>query len=122
MSSHKNNYCGIGVMTGTSLDGVDLVCATFSDATPSAGHRSESTPPWSYEMHQAESLPLPDAWRERLRALPSQSASALAQTHVDWGHFLGKIKYFPRGSARSFYEMKNNQNPFFRRLQRRPLQ
>ena len=90
MSSHKNNYCGIGVMTGTSLDGVDLVCATFSDATPSAGHRSESPPPWSYEMHQAESLPLPDAWRERLLALPSQSASVLAQTHVDWGHFLGK--------------------------------
>jgi len=91
MSSHKNNYCGIGVMTGTSLDGVDLVCATFSDATPSAGHGSESSPSWSYEMHQAESLPLPDAWRERLRALPSQSASVLAQTHVDWGHFLGKI-------------------------------
>ncbi|HBF04439.1 MAG TPA: hypothetical protein DDW77_14850, partial [Verrucomicrobiales bacterium] len=78
-------------MTGTSLDGVDLVCATFSDATPSAGHRSESTPPWSYEMHQAESLPLPDAWRERLLALPSQSARDLAQTHVDWGHFLGEI-------------------------------
>ena len=91
MSSHKNNYCGIGVMTGTSLDGVDLVCATFSDATPSAGHLPESTPPWSYEMHQAESLPLPDAWRERLLALPSQSARDLAQTHVDWGHFLGEI-------------------------------
>ena len=37
MSSHKNNYCGIGVMTGTSLDGVDLVCATFSDATRPLG-------------------------------------------------------------------------------------
>ena len=91
MSSHKDNYCGIGVMTGTSLDGVDLVCATFSDATPPVGHGFESSPSWSYEMHQAESLPLPDAWRERLPALPSVSASVLAQTHVDWGHFLGKI-------------------------------
>ena len=85
MPSHKHNYRGIGVMTGTSLDGVDLVCATFSDATPPAGHGSESSPSWSYEMHQAESLPLPDAWRERLLALPSQSARDLAQTHVDWG-------------------------------------
>ena len=73
MSSHKNNYRGIGVMTGTSLDGVDLACATFSGATPSAGHRSEP-PSWSHEIHQAESLPLPDAWRERLLVLPSQSS------------------------------------------------
>ena len=74
-------------MTGTSLDGVDPV---FRMPLHPLGMAPSPPLPGSYEMHQAESLPLPDAWRERLRALPSQSASILAQTHVDWGHFLGK--------------------------------
>ena len=90
MPFHKHKHRGIGIMTGTSLDGIDLVEATFYDAPPMGIEGAEPAPRWVFSIDRAETVPLPDAWRARLQALPSRSASVLAQTHVDWGHYLGK--------------------------------
>ncbi len=73
-------YRGVGVMTGTSLDGIDLVCCTF-EVTENG---------YQFEIEAAQSLPMEETWRNRLRHLPNQSALVFAKSHIFFGHYLGK--------------------------------
>lgn len=68
----------IGVMSGTSLDGVDLACCRFS-----GGERLQ----WS--LLAAETIPYPDEWRVRLSTLEKASAYEYALADVQWGHYIG---------------------------------
>ena len=51
----KNTYHVIGVMSGTSLDGIDLAELTFS--------RDEK---WNYRITSAETVPYPAEWQKKL--------------------------------------------------------
>jgi len=72
----------LGIMSGSSLDGIDLAACTF-DFSPEGGLRH-------WRVLAAETLPLPDGWPERLRALPDASAQTLALTQADFGRWLGE--------------------------------
>lgn len=75
----------IGVMSGTSLDGIDLALCKFWQEN-AALH---------YEILAAETIPYTPEWKERLRNVENASARELAQTHAAYGHLLGKqIKQF----------------------------
>ncbi|MBN2235971.1 MAG: anhydro-N-acetylmuramic acid kinase, partial [Bacteroidales bacterium] len=77
-------YQVIGIMSGTSLDGLDIAYCTF---------RKEKD--WKFEILLAETIDYPMGWITRLRNLPQSSASEYAKTHADYGHFIGKeIKKF----------------------------
>ena len=67
-------------MSGTSLDGLDVVCCRF---TPSGEG-------WDYALEAAETLPYSEAWTARLRGLPQADGLALASAHADYGHLLGR--------------------------------
>ncbi len=83
-------YRGIGVMTGTSMDGIDLACCDFVSKGKS----------WRFEVVAVESLPLDDIWRARLANLGSQSAEVYAKTDVYFAHYLGKhIQGFIEGKG-----------------------
>jgi anhydro-N-acetylmuramic acid kinase len=69
------------MMSGTSLDGVDLVYCRFSEA--------ESV--YSFELLEAGQVPFEPVWKDRLELLPRQSAEVYAKTHVYFGHVLGRI-------------------------------
>ncbi|MDP5171165.1 MAG: anhydro-N-acetylmuramic acid kinase [Bacteroidia bacterium] len=73
-------FRGVGVMTGTSLDGIDLVCCQF---TVEKGQ-------YQFVIEASESVGMDETWQSRLRHLPTQSAEILAKTHVYFGHYLGK--------------------------------
>ncbi len=76
---------GIGTMSGTSMDGLDLVYAEFEIL---GDH-------YSFEVLAAETLPFEEMWRSRLSNLHLQSAEIFAKTHVYFGHWLGKaIQHF----------------------------
>lgn len=78
-------YKTIGVMSGTSLDGLDLVFVQFEKKGPS----------WSFELGAYDSIPYDAQWQKRLRELCKVSALEYVQCHVEYGHFLGeKIKEF----------------------------
>lgn len=53
----SENYNVLGVMSGTSLDGIDLAHVTLSVLDNK----------WSYTMHEAETIPYPDDWVTRLK-------------------------------------------------------
>ena len=74
-------YRVIGIMSGTSLDGVDLACCQF---TLAEGR-------WRYEIVAAETIPYNPIWVTRLTELPKQPALAYAKTDVFLGKYFGQL-------------------------------
>ena len=77
------SYVGLGMMSGTSLDGLDLCCAEFTGDIDSDF--------WSYRILCAETLPYSEQWMCRLRDAPSLSGEALVRLHMEYGHYLGQV-------------------------------
>jgi anhydro-N-acetylmuramic acid kinase len=76
----KQNYNVIGVMSGTSLDGVDLAHVKFN-----------KTDDWNYEILEAETISYSVEWLNKLKLAVNFSASQLEQLNVDYTHLLAKI-------------------------------
>lgn len=76
-----NSWRGIGLMSGTSLDGVDLAYCEFS----------EDDGRWSFELLVGETVPMDEKWVARLAYLDQVDARTYARTHVYWGHHLGRL-------------------------------
>lgn len=77
---------GIGVMSGSSLDGVDLAAVRFwlEDGYLQA-----------WQLVVGETIPYAEEWVARLEYLSEAKAEDLAKTHVFWGHYVGKhLKQF----------------------------
>jgi anhydro-N-acetylmuramic acid kinase len=74
------NYRAIGLMSGSSLDGLDIACAAFE---VSGGG-------WSYRIEAADCIPYPDEWREGLRTAIGLSALDYLLLHSEYGHYLGR--------------------------------
>lgn len=74
-------YQAIGLMSGSSLDGIDIACCEFQQ-------RGDAI---SFTLLAAETILLTEAWQGRLLHLPDQSARILAQTHVYFGHYLAQL-------------------------------
>lgn len=67
----------IGLMSGTSLDGVDLALCDIDDK--------------SYCVLKATTVPYPAEWRGRLATLDKASAYEYALANVELGHYLGRL-------------------------------
>ncbi|MEZ4828141.1 MAG: anhydro-N-acetylmuramic acid kinase [Bacteroidia bacterium] len=91
----KTTYRGIGVMSGTSMDALDLAWCTFT----------EEEKRYTFSLDLAEAIPIEPEWKARLIHLPSQSAEVFAKTHVYFGHWMGK-------TIRSFID-RHNLSPDF---------
>ncbi|MEI7487717.1 MAG: anhydro-N-acetylmuramic acid kinase [Chryseobacterium sp.] len=70
----------IGLMSGTSLDGLDICYATF-----------EKKETWSFQIIKAETIPYPKNWEDRLRNCIHLSAEELLELHSEYGFYLGKL-------------------------------
>jgi anhydro-N-acetylmuramic acid kinase len=74
-------YSIIGMMSGTSLDGVDLAHCTFE----------ETENGYSYKMGACETVPYPETWLKRIVSLPGASALEFAETHTAYGRYTGGL-------------------------------
>ena len=79
-------YRVIGLMSGSSIDGLDIV---FAELEASGGK-------WSWSIPEAECIPYPPEWARRLSADPhGLSALAYQELHTEFGHYLGRqVKAF----------------------------
>jgi anhydro-N-acetylmuramic acid kinase len=75
-----NSYQAIGVMSGSSLDGLDIAFVALHEA---AGQ-------WTYEWLAADCLPYPPEWRARLQSAQSLSVPDFLKMHAAYGHFIGR--------------------------------
>jgi len=73
-------YSVIGIMSGSSLDGVDLAFCEFYFDTK-----------WNFKILQAETIPYNEEWKLLLKELPHASAEKLIEQDKAYGIFLGRL-------------------------------
>lgn len=74
------NYSAIGLMSGSSLDGLDIVWATFQ----------EENSQWSYRIKKSECIPFSAEMRHRLQEATKLDAQSYLLLHTDFGHYCGQ--------------------------------
>lgn len=74
------NYIVIGIMSGTSLDGIDLAYIAFA--------KSDS---WSYKIHKAVTIPYAEEWRKRLQMGIHFNKEKLQKLNKEYTLYLGGI-------------------------------
>ncbi len=76
----------IGLMSGSSLDGIDVAQCYFD-----FGPDPNNDRPLSWSIERAELYPYSPEWVERLRAAPTMSGRDLWQLHADLGRSYGAV-------------------------------
>ena len=74
-----SNYSVIGVMSGTSLDGLDLVQCTFNKSKH-----------WQFEIQKCATIRYSKKWKSTLENLPFKNQQTINETNKDFGKFIGK--------------------------------
>jgi anhydro-N-acetylmuramic acid kinase len=87
MATDKYNV--IGLMSGTSLDGVDLAFCTF-----------EFDEKWKFKFHFGKTIAYDSQWREKLRTAMLISSEELKVLDREFGKYLGQL-------VKDFTEEKN---------------
>lgn len=73
-------YRAIGLMSGSSLDGLDIAFVEFH----------ESAGKWQYEIKAADCYPYSEEWVKRLKGAMELNAFDYQLLHVEYGHYVGE--------------------------------
>tara|TARA_B110000503_G_C7140648_1_gene410690 strand:- start:92 stop:1165 length:1074 start_codon:yes stop_codon:yes gene_type:complete len=77
---YKNNYNVIGVMSGTSLDGVDLAFVNFS-----------FNDKWTFKILKSKTVPYSNEWVNRLKKAIDFSKTELDELNINYTFLLAQI-------------------------------
>ena len=82
---HQKKYLVIGLMSGSSLDGIDLVAAEFF----------KENALWKYAIKECRFLPYPETWKRKLSEAYHAASVEIEKLDKAYGSFLGKaVKQF----------------------------
>ncbi|MGK0127501.1 MAG: anhydro-N-acetylmuramic acid kinase [Candidatus Azotimanducaceae bacterium] len=70
----------IGLMSGTSLDGVDIVYVCFDKRSG-----------YAFEIIYSDTIPYSDTWKQQLKNAFSQSNDQLNSLDIEYGKYLGSL-------------------------------
>jgi anhydro-N-acetylmuramic acid kinase len=73
-------YTVAGIMSGTSLDGLDIAICNFEDLSGR----------WGFEILAATTLPYTENWQKKLSGAFNISGSSLVHLHAEYGRFIGE--------------------------------
>ncbi len=73
-------YRVIGLMSGSSLDGLDIAYVEFQ----------EQSGKWTYNIIETACSPYSEEWIQKLSTAIDLSARDYQQLHADYGHYIGK--------------------------------
>ncbi len=85
-----NNTIVLGIMSGSSLDGLDLAMCRFNR------HNGK----WSFDLLDSKTIPYPEKWKVRLEQAEDFSGRELMKLDAEYGKFIGQ-------QAVSFMKDKN---------------
>lgn len=81
----ENQYSVIGLMSGTSMDGLDIAHCLFQ----------EKDEKWHFQLSDTYTISYPDSWHERIAKAPDLDSKELILFDIEYGKFLGnKTKEF----------------------------
>lgn len=78
---NRVTYNVIGLMSGTSLDGLDMAFCRFNFENNQ----------WKYEIKTAQTIAYSEQWKKTLLSLEKVDALTFQQTNIDYGHYLGGL-------------------------------
>lgn len=85
-----STYRVVGLMSGSSLDGLDIAFCEFS----------EENNQWTYKIIATDVVPFTADWIEKLKTLPTASGVMLWEAHAQLGAYFGKqVKAFIEKNA-----------------------
>ncbi|GAB5401323.1 MAG: anhydro-N-acetylmuramic acid kinase [Aureisphaera sp.] len=79
---NKSHYKVIGVMSGTSLDGIDLAECNFEIS---------GTGVWSFEIGKATTIAYSEIWKDKLKEAIHFSKGRLHSLNKEYTQFLGRL-------------------------------
>jgi anhydro-N-acetylmuramic acid kinase len=77
----ETSYTTVGIMSGTSLDGLDVSVCTYTE------HENS----WSYSILHAETVAYSGEWKSRLEHAHRMKSQELIQLDREYGTFIGGI-------------------------------
>jgi len=77
----KESYNVVGVMSGTSLDGIDLARIHFIITDGN----------WTFKIHESETIPYPTTWLNKLKIAVGFSNQELEELNENYTAFLGDV-------------------------------
>jgi anhydro-N-acetylmuramic acid kinase len=77
----KKQYHALGLMSGTSLDGLDIAWCRFQ----------ENNKRWTFKILKAKTLAYSPGWKSKLSEAHLLNATHLFALHAEYGHWLGKV-------------------------------
>jgi anhydro-N-acetylmuramic acid kinase len=86
----ENDMNILGIMSGTSLDGLDLTICSFW----------ESGKKWIFRIHAAETIQYTEEWIRKLQSAPHLSGIDLLYLHQEYGQFIAdNARFFIQSSG-----------------------
>lgn len=79
-------YKVIGLMSGSSLDGLDLAYVHLQERAAT----SQLPKTWDFSLLHTACYPYSDGWKQRLASATALSALDYQVLHVEYGHYLGE--------------------------------
>lgn len=76
----EHEHLALGLMSGTSLDGLDIAFCKFF---PANSH-------WKYEVIKCETINYDETWKQRLKSADTLGAYDFALLHRDFGHYMAQ--------------------------------
>lgn len=88
---NPNRYLVVGLMSGTSLDGLDICLSRFSlENNISTSSIENPHRGWEAEILEAETISYTEEWATKLLSAEKSVGAELMELHNDYGKFLGE--------------------------------